>query len=213
MKTCLKPILLLILLSMMAFISDKSETLESNLWYQYEEERMAMDYYDAMYDKWQNLAFRNVCRSEKRQMNGIGSLIDEYGNPELIREAEPGQYHHPELNDLYDQLLRKGSGSLIEALRSGAYLQEKSVDDLKSLVLSTDNNELAYELSELLVDSRCHLYEMVCQLKIRNIEYRPDILTVQEYMNCIESVRKESSERKPDCPYNKETCPFRKMSN
>ena len=53
----------------------------AGLIYMYEEEKLARDVYNALYDKWKLPVFRNIASSEETHMESIALLLDRYGIP------------------------------------------------------------------------------------------------------------------------------------
>ena len=98
--------------------SDLSPEEAAALLFMREEEKLARDVYNTLYEIWGQPTFTNIAASEQAHMDEIKLLLDRYSlaDPAL----EPGSFTDPSLQALYDQLVAQGSVSLAEALKVGA---------------------------------------------------------------------------------------------
>jgi hypothetical protein len=121
-----------------------------------EEEKLALDIYQALYSEWQVRIFSNIANSEQRHFDAVGTLIDRY---ELSDPALPtaGAFANGDLQALYDNLLAKGKLSLLDALQVGVAIEEQDIDDLKAAILATDNRDILTVYTNLLNGSLNHL--------------------------------------------------------
>jgi hypothetical protein len=128
----------------------------AHLLYMREEEKLALDIYQALYLKWKVRIFSNIAASEQRHFDSIGTLINRYG---LSDPAQPtaGVFTNPDLQELYDNLLAKGNLSLLNALQVGVAIEETDIDDLKAAIAVTDNRDVLTVYGNLLNGSLSHL--------------------------------------------------------
>ncbi len=182
---------------------------DEQLWQQLEEEKVAMNFYDAMYEKWGLLAFRNISRHEEKHMECIQLLIEEHGDPALVNLKGKGEFAHKELDALFKDMMKKGNQSENKALTAAANFEERNISSVKKLMKATDDEDVLYALKNLYEDAKCHLNLMVCHLKNRNVEYRPVVLSVSEYLDCTSLVSGKLLDQ-ADCGYNEYNCPFKK---
>jgi hypothetical protein len=133
---------------------DAEET--AHLLYIREEEKLAMDIYQALYSKWKIRIFSNIASSEQRHFDAVGTLINRYG---LSDPAQPtaGVFTNPDLQKLYSDLLAKGQRSLLDALHVGVAIEEKDIDGLKAAISATDNRDILTVYGNLLNGSLNHL--------------------------------------------------------
>ena len=121
-----------------------------------EEEKLALDIYQALYEKWQVRIFDKIASSEKRHFDAVGTLITRY---ELSDPAKPaaGEFTNPDLQFLYADLYTKGMTSLVDALEVGVIIEEKDIEDLKAAIAITDNKDILIVYGNLLSGSLNHL--------------------------------------------------------
>ncbi|MBN1568014.1 MAG: DUF2202 domain-containing protein [Acidobacteria bacterium] len=132
-----------------------------------EEEKLAMDVYQALYQKWGIRIFNNIAASEKRHFDAIGNLIIRY---ELSDPAKPaaGEFTDPDLQKMYDDLVAQGMKSLVEAFQVGVAIEEADIEDLRAAISITDNNDVLTVYGNLLNGSLNHLDAFNSQLDARN---------------------------------------------
>jgi hypothetical protein len=128
----------------------------THLLYIREEEKLALDIYQALYSKWRVRIFSNIAASEQRHFDAIGTLIDRYG---LSDPAQPtaGVFTNADLQQFYDDLLDKGNLSLLDALQVGVAIEETDIDDLKAAIAITANRDVMMVYGNLLDGSLNHL--------------------------------------------------------
>jgi len=209
MKPFMNIVLVVVIICLSSQSSGVQETLDQKLWYQLELEKVAMDYYDAMYVKWDVLAFRNLSRSEKRHMECMELLIQEMGDENLVDIKEVGKFKHSDLQTLYDNVMKLGSESLNKAFLASANLEEKNIKDVEALMAMSENEEVHFSLNNLLVSSKCHLNIMVCHLKNQGVGYKPVLLSLNEYIDCLEDTPGDINAKLSDCPEEEYDCPFK----
>ena len=185
--------------------TDKNATFDNKMWHQYESTKLAKVYYDNMYSKWDLLIFKNLSHCEKEHMETLLELIEDYSNPRLFAVLENNKFNFPELNESYSKFMNQGNQSLIAALEEAAFIEENTVKDLQNLIELSNEQFLAEELYEILTISRCHLQRVVCHLDHRDVVYKPKVLSVYEYLDCL-----NYEANNPKCPYDKTTCPYKK---
>jgi hypothetical protein len=209
MKPLVNCVLCIVIILLTGHSSGVKENLDKKLWYQYELEKLAMDFYDAMYEKWNIISFRNLSRSEKQHSECLRLLIREMGNPELIDLQAPGKFKHKDLQDLYNKVMKLGNESVDKAFIAAANLEEKNIKDLETLLTLSDDDEFQFSLQRLFESSKCHLNVMVCQLKNKGIGYKPALLTLSEYIECLETTPGNVDAKLSNCPEMDYDCPFK----
>ena len=148
-----------------------------------EEEKMARDVYRHHYRLWGLPAFGNISEAEQRHMDAVLSRLEQYGliDPALDQEAV---FSNGELQGLYDSLSAQGEISLIEALMSGALIEEVDMQDLDEMIGDTDKEDLISLYETLHCGSRNHLRAFVRQIENRGRVYTAQILS-QEAVDAI----------------------------
>jgi len=134
-------------------------TDDENYWLTYmrEEEKVARDVYLYLNDKWNVRIFKNIAASEQTHMDAIKTLLDTYTIPDPAAGKGIGEFTNPDLQKLYDDLIREGSISKVEALRVGVIIEETDIDDLTEGIATTRHNDIKTVYSNLLQGSLNHL--------------------------------------------------------
>ena len=101
-------------------VQDLSSLEEIGLTKMREEEKLARDVYQALHDKWGHRVFINIAQSKQQHMNAIHALLEKYSMEDPAAETPAGVFHDPELQALYDSLVKQGEQSLVEAFQVGA---------------------------------------------------------------------------------------------
>ncbi len=152
-----------------------------------EEEKLARDVYLYLYNTWQNPVFSNISKSEQRHMDAIKTLLDKYGLEDPITGMEPGMFKSAEMQELYNNLITKGSISLQDALQVGATIEDLDIKDLKELLEATDNEDIQLVYQNLMKGSRNHLRAFGSRLKNLGISYQAQFLSQEEVNEIINS--------------------------
>jgi len=143
-------------LAQTAFAVQPLSAEETNhLLYIREEEKLALDIYQALYSKWKIRIFSNIAASEQRHFDAVGTLITRYGLPDPALTA--GFFTNPDLQKLYDVLFAKGDDSLLYGLQVGVTVEETDIEDLKAAIAVTDNRNVLMVYGNLLNGSLNHL--------------------------------------------------------
>ncbi len=160
--------------------SDLTLDETASLLFMREEEKLARDVYNALYEIWGQPTFVNIAASEQAHMDEIKLLLDRYNlaDPAL----EPGSFSDPNLGALYDQLVAQGSISLADALKVGAAIEEIDILDLEKRLALTDNADIQQVFTNLMMGSYNHLNAFVGVLSMQTGEiYQPQYLSTEAY--------------------------------
>ena len=160
--------------------SDLSPEEAAALLFMREEEKLARDVYNTLYEIWGQPTFTNIASSEQMHMDEVKLLLDRYNlaDPAL----DPGSFTDPNLQALYDQLVAQGSVSLADALKVGAAIEEIDILDLQERIAQTDNADLQQVFNNLMLGSYNHLNAFVGVLSMQTGEaYVPQYLSAEAY--------------------------------
>ena len=160
--------------------SDLSPEETAAMIFMREEEKLARDVYNALYEIWGQPTFTNIASSEQMHMDEIKLLLDRYSlaDPAL----EPGSFSNSDLGVLYDQLVAQGSVSLAEAIKVGAAIEEIDILDLQERLAQTDNADIQQVFNNLILGSYNHLNAFVGALSMQTGEtYIPQYLSAEAY--------------------------------
>lgn len=174
--------------------SELSDDEIDGLLYMREEEKLAHDVYQVLYEKWGLTVFDNIATSEQRHTDAIKTLLDSYGLTDPADGSDVGEFSDPTLQALYDQLVERGSQSLQDALLVGASIEEIDILDLEKYIAQTERADIRQVYDNLMSGSENHLRAFV-----RNVDrqtgdtYQPQYLTQEEYDEIINAPMENGS--------------------
>ena len=168
--------------------SDLSPEETAALLFMREEEKLARDVYNTLYEVWGQSTFANIASSEQRHMDSIKKLIDRYGLDDPVGGNPIGVFRNDELQYLYDALVAQGSQSIVEALNVGAAIEEIDILDLEEYIAQTDNADIQMVYENLMKGSRNHLRSFVSTIQRQTgITYQPQYLSQEAYQAIVGS--------------------------
>ncbi len=164
-----------------AVSGDLSAEESAALLYMREEEKLAHDVYLTLYEKWGLSTLQNISQSEQIHTTSVKTMLDRYGLKDPA-SSSVGVFTNPELQALYNDLVKQGSLSLVDALKVGAAIEEIDILDLQERLAETDNADIQQVFNNLLRGSYNHLRVFVSQLQRQSGEvYQPQYLTLESY--------------------------------
>ncbi len=148
-----------------------------------EEEKLAGDVYRALYEVWRLPIFDNIQAAEQTHTSAVESLLVRYdlADPALDRPA--GDFENEALQNLYDELVARGSESTTEALAVGALIEELDISDLQAR--ASTNPDIALVYANLERGSRNHLRAFTRQLDRNGLTYTPVHLTQDAFDDIV----------------------------
>jgi hypothetical protein len=172
--------------SMRPGISDlPSETLSQSetdgLLLMREEEKLARDVYQTLYEKWGLQIFANIAQSEQTHTEAVRDLLEKYNLTDPVTDDTVGVFTNETMQKLYDDLVIKGNQSETAALTVGATIEDLDINDLQKLLAETDNQDITLVYENLLRGSRNHLRAFTKQLTMRNETYAPQYISSTDY--------------------------------
>ena len=153
--------------------------------YMREEEKLALDVYTYLYEKWSLPIFSNIAASERTHVAAMGLLLERYSCLEDPMGEELGVFTNQELQELYDELVARGSESLVEALKVGALIEEVDIVDIQGYLERVDNEDIKLVYENLLKGSRNHLRAFVATLESYGVTYEPQVLSPEAYQEIV----------------------------
>lgn len=133
------------------------EAQAASLLYMIEEEKMARDIYDALYEITGIESFDTISNSEQKHYDKLLEVALKAGLDTTTLSDEAGVYVNSEIQDLYTTLLAQGSLSSEDAINVGILIEQTDITDLQSAVESMDVTLLGGVYSHLLDASQNHL--------------------------------------------------------
>lgn len=168
-------------------LAELTENEINGLQFMREEEKMARDVYLTLYEQWFLIPFKNISKSEQVHMDAILNLLNKYGLDDPAEGKEIGEFTNSDLQELYDDLVLRGSESAVEALNVGALIEEVDIIDIQRLLDEDfESEDIEFVMSNLLRGSGFHLKAFVWNLNKYSIVYEPKLLDVEKFNEIIE---------------------------
>ena len=145
-----------------------------------EEEKMARDVYDVLSGKFNKPIFRNIAKSEQVHMDRVLCLLLHF-NVEDPASDQPGIFSNEKIQDLYDDLIELGMGSITDALTAGATIEDFDIEDINYWMQQTDNAAIINVFQGLVCGSGNHLVSFAELLGGFEIDYVPVYISADEY--------------------------------
>ncbi|MEZ4649722.1 MAG: DUF2202 domain-containing protein [Candidatus Eisenbacteria bacterium] len=162
------------------------ETLD--LLHMREEEKLARDVYDLLYDEWGVAVHDQISNSEQRHMDTMLQMVDVYGLEDPVGDNPAGVFTDSGLQDLYDQLVALGTTSAQDALIVGCIIEEVDILDLEEVLVRSDHDNLDSAYSSLMRGSENHLRSFVATLEsMFGVVYEPQYLTLDRYEDILDA--------------------------
>jgi hypothetical protein len=154
-----------------------------------QEEKVAHDFYAAMYELHGLTPFRSISKSEGIHMDKARNLVNHFGieDPNTDYYDTPGKFKTHKFQVMYDDLVREGSYSIQDALIESAKFEELDIVDIEKLNSTVQNDYIKSTFESLVGISKNHLKAIVKELSERGIEYLPSYLTMDELNSIVKS--------------------------
>lgn len=170
-------------------IEDLSQAEIDGMLLMREEEKLARDVYTVLYEQWGMQIFANIAQSEQTHTEAMRQLLEKYNIADPVVDDAVGVFVDQNMQVLYDQLVAKGSESLVAALQVGATVEELDIKDLSDLLEETDNADITMVYESLQRGSRNHLRSFAAQLAVQGGSYMPQYISAAEYEAIIATDR------------------------
>lgn len=121
-----------------------------------EEEKLARDVYNKLYEKWGLSVFANVGASEEQHFEAAGYMLERYQVPDPAAGKPAGVYTDERLNALYSELVERGMKSLKDALAVGILIEKTDISDLEAAIQATTKADLKRFYTNLMNASYNH---------------------------------------------------------
>ena len=148
-------------------------------------EKLARDVYLKFHDRWAMDIFDRIAGSEQRHMDAIGRVIEAQDMTDPVSEDTPGTYEDPAFEAMYIDLTGAGQDTYVEALKTGAFIEELDIQDLQTCLKDTENEPLVRIFGNLMRGSRNHLRAFVSALAQEGQTYVPQLLTADQYDDIV----------------------------
>ncbi|MBF0621348.1 MAG: DUF2202 domain-containing protein [Magnetococcales bacterium] len=168
-------------------VTPPSETDKTHLLYMREEEKLARDVYQQLFQHWKLTLFSSIARAEQRHMNAVGQLITRFSLPDPVGTNGIGVFQHQKLATLYSDLMARGKRSITEALRVGALIEEIDILDLEAGLKTTNQPDIQRVFRNIQRGSTNHLRTFAHGLELRGEIYQPIKLTKDSFNAILHS--------------------------
>lgn len=146
-----------------------------------EEEKLAYDVYQAMFDKYGVKIFQNIPNSELSHMEAMLTIITKYQLVDPMDKNPRGVFANADLQSLYNALVSQGNGSVLAAYQVGAKIEELDIFDLNKSIAITNNQDVKLVYDFLNKGSRNHLRSFFKNLTNAGGTYTPVFITKAEF--------------------------------
>jgi hypothetical protein len=134
-----------------------SDTDVSSLLFMIEEEKMARDIYDELFEQTGLIQFDRISNSEQQHYDTLLSTADKLGIDTSTLSTEAGVFTNIEVQNLYAQLMEQASVSADAAMNVGIAIEQTDIADLYTAIDSTEITLLGTVYNNLLNASMNHL--------------------------------------------------------
>lgn len=169
--------------------------------YMLEEERLAMEVYQAFFEKWEHHTFQNIAQAEGRHLEKVKNLLSEL-NPGLDLSSDDtnrGVYKNVDLQNLYNDLVKRGSISLLNALKVGAEIEEMNINDLEASISLSETEVAKTTYEKLLNASYNHLRSFVRNIEKSGESYNPVLLDQEKFESIIAQASNQKKGKMKNC--------------
>ncbi len=158
-----------------------SQAERDDLFRMREEEKIARDVYLRLFDRWHLPPFGNISGSEQVHMDAILALLERHGLPDPAQGLDIGQFHNPNMQKLYNELVDQGLRSLEDSVQVGGLIEELDIADLRAAAKRTDKAEILAVYADLERGSRNHLRAFHRWMQRLGITYVPTHLSAADF--------------------------------
>jgi hypothetical protein len=152
-----------------------------------EEEKLARDVYITLYNKWGVNIFTNISSSEQTHMDAILMLVNKYSLTDPVGSNEVGVFTNTTFQTLYNLLVAQGIASVLDAYKVGATIEDLDIFDLKTALISIDNQDIRLVYDMLTKGSRNHMRSFYKNILNVGGTYTPQYITQAEFDAIINS--------------------------
>lgn len=160
--------------------------------YMRQEEKLARDVYITFDEVWLADVFARITGSEQRHMDAMGRIIAIQELVDPVTDDTVGAFtktgdEDTDFAQLYADLTAAGEPSYVDALRTGAYIEELDILDLLACLEHVENEYLARVFGNLMRGSRNHLRAFVAALQAEGETYTPQLMEQAQYDEIVSS--------------------------
>ncbi|MDA3886197.1 MAG: DUF2202 domain-containing protein [Candidatus Delongbacteria bacterium] len=155
--------------------------------YMREEEKLARDVYIVLGDKWGLRIFQNIAKSEQIHTDMVKNLILGYGIADPVVNDSIGKFTDDKLQKLFSELVEKGSKSKVDALLTGAKIEDLDIYDLNEYLLKVKDAKIKDVFKKLRLGSENHMRAFSNWLRKEDTKYEVEFISNKEYKDILEA--------------------------
>jgi hypothetical protein len=129
----------------------------TSLVYIREEEKLARDVYQVLFEQWGLGIFNTIASSEQNHMDTMLAMLNQYGIADPVTSDRVGVFSDPVLAALYQELVSRGKQGPSQAIEVGIFIEETDIDDLQRAIAESTQPDLDRAYENLLQGSINHL--------------------------------------------------------
>jgi hypothetical protein len=148
----------------------------SQVRYLHDQEKLAMDLNWDFQWMWEESIFQSLGAMERRHMDELLTWMSAHGLTPLVTSRSEGAYGDDDHLAAWEELLSRGSASLVEAYRANAYMEEWDITEIRALMESTNEQTLVIILERLLAGAEKHLRMLVSRIQGLGQVYQAQML-------------------------------------
>lgn len=164
-----------------------SDTERRNIMFILEEEKMARDLYFEFSKKYENKVFNNMYQGEQSHMKAMQKLVSRYNLEDPTAKRDVGEFHNRQIQKMHGELLEQGNKNFVEALKVGAEVEERDIDDIQDNIKNTSKADILFVYENLKRSSKNHLRAFIKKLNQEGEEYKPKYLEQAEFNSITSS--------------------------
>ncbi len=152
-----------------------------------QEEKLARDVYQALFQKWKIQAFSNIAKAEQKHMDLVKLMLDRYSIKDPLTSDKIGAFTDPVFTNLFQTLVLVGYQSQALAELVGAFIEDLDIYDLDIALGLTDNRDINTVWQNLQRGSRNHMRAFYGLLKTQTILYPGIVLPLKRILAIVNS--------------------------
>lgn len=158
-----------------------TSSLEDDLTFLREEEKLARDVYLTLYDQWQLMPHKNIASSEQTHTDRVKDMLASFGFADPVKDDTVGVFVNTDLAKLYTDLTQAGKQSEVESLKVGATIEDLDIRDIEVMKARTSDANVLAMYDALQCGSRNHLRSFNSQLVSKGASYSPQYISQAEF--------------------------------
>ena len=147
----------------------------------FDEEKLAHDVYVMLARSSRNRMFVNIAAAESRHMAALQQVAVRYRLSRGAVNNTVGRFANPDVAELYQELVRTGIRSPLDAFKVGAKIEEMDIADLSAAIAVTTHPDVRLVLMNLQRGSRNHLRAFGAAIRQSGGNYTAEYLPQEEF--------------------------------